>query len=76
MINHRPGGVFRKPPEGADQVLHRFEVVEVVVVDVQNDCNIRREMQKGVHKFAGLNGHGVRGPGTSASADGVDFAAE
>ena len=43
--------------EGADDVLQRLEVVEMVGVDVQDNGDIRVELQKGVDKLTGLADH-------------------
>ena len=40
--------------EGTDDIVERFKIIEVILVDIQNNGDIRRETQEGIRKFAGL----------------------
>ena len=46
--------------EREGHILHSFEIVKVVVIDIKQHCNIGRELQKGIDKLAGLADHCFR----------------
>ena len=39
-------------------ILHSFEIIKVVVIDIKQHRNIGRQLLKGIDKLAGLADHG------------------
>ena len=76
VIQHRAARFLRKLPERCLQVIERVEIFHVILVNVEDDGDIRRKMQERIHIFAGLADEHLTLAGSAAAPDGRQLAAD